>query len=66
MLVPYSPGRCAESDGASGLTTTIGGVDDALSADDLRSGVAEPDEAGEEDRCEDEGLCEGAEIAGEW
>lgn len=56
LFVPYGPCRCAESDGTSGLTTTIGGVDDALSAVDLRSGVAGPDEAGEEDRCDDDGL----------
>lgn len=34
----------------------MGGVDDALSAEDLRPGVAGLEEAGEEDRWGDEGV----------
>lgn len=49
--------RVDASEGVSELTTTIGGVGPP-SEEDLRSDVAIPDEIGEEDLWDEEGLCD--------
>jgi len=51
------PARGDASDGVSELTTTIGGVGPP-SEEDLRSDVAIPDEIGEEDLWDEDGLCD--------